>query len=148
MVCEVAETGYNPWRDLRGRTDIWLRFAALPGPFHGAYGRRGDRAAIVINSRLGRRQRNAVLAHELIHDERGGGCDAPGMPDSWQPVVARDEAAVDDEVARRLVPLDELGSFCRAEVTLGHGVSASDVAEYFDVPEEVAARAVKLWLRA
>ena len=59
------------------------------------------------------------------------------MPASWAPVVVRDEAAVDDEVARRLVPLDELMKFCEVAVLLGLGVTAFDVAENVDVPESV-----------
>lgn len=45
------------------------------------------------------RERRTVLAHELIHLERGATvCDA------------REEAAVEQEAARRLIPIDELAS--------------------------------------
>lgn len=142
----MAETGYNPWRDLRGRPHIRFRLAALPEPLEGVYGRRGDRAAIIISSGLSRRERRVALAHELVHDDRDGGCDHPGMPKAWLAVVTRDEDAVDDEVAARLVPIDELAEFCSRQVGLGHGVTAAAVAEHFDVTEQVAARAVKLWV--
>ncbi len=47
------------------------------------------------------------MAHELVHDERGGGVTAAGMPREWGPVVAREERRVDAEVARRLLPVAE-----------------------------------------
>ncbi len=135
---------WNPWRALRSRTHIVFGLAVLPDRTGGAvYWPRGGRAALIIDPRLSRRDRNAALAHELVHDERGGGADHAGMPPSWAPVVARDEAAVDQEVARRLVPLDELVKFCEVAVLLDLGVTAFDVAEHFDVPEPVAARALR-----
>jgi hypothetical protein len=85
-----------------------------------------------------------ILAHELVHDERGGGADLPGMPSSWGDVVTRDEKTVDDEVARRLVPVDQLARFVAARCSLGEGGTAQDVADEFDVPVELAARALRL----
>lgn len=84
-----------------------------------------------------------MLAHELVHDERGGGCDAPGMPTTWDAVVARDEHVVEREVARWLIPFEELLAFidrrCGAEL----GVTVWEVAEEFDVPDYVAERALR-----
>ena len=134
---------WNPWRALRSRTHIVFRLAVLPDAAQGAvYWPRGGRAAIIIDPRLPRAERNAALAHELVHDERGGGADHPGMPASWAPVVARDEAAVDQEVARRLVPPAELVRFCEVMALLDIGVTAHEVAEHFDVPPAVAGAAL------
>jgi len=138
----VAETRWNPWRALRSRHHLQLVWATLEG----AEGLFDPPGFIWLDDRLGRRHRNAVLAHELIHDERRGGCDLAGMPASWSAVVARDEAAVDDEVARRLVPVGELADYCRGLVGLGLGVTAADVAEHFDVTDTVAERSVALLL--
>lgn len=115
--------------------------AALAGG--AAYYRSGGLAAIIIDPRLSRSERNAALAHELVHDERGGGADHPGMPASWAAVVARDEAAVDQEVARRLVPPAELARFCEVMALLDIGVTAHEVAEHFDVPPAVAGAALR-----
>lgn len=139
---------WNPWRALRSRPHIIFRLAALPADTGGAvYWPRGARAAIVIDPALLRRERNAALAHELVHDERGGGADMEGMPTSWSAVVVRDEAAVDREVARRLVPPGELAKFCEALDLLGVGVTAHEVAEHFDVPEIVATEALRASIR-
>ena len=65
----------------------------------------------------------------------------PGQPATWDAVVARDEAAVDDEVARRLVPPDELAPWVAARVEMGDAVMAWEIAEEWTVPERVARRA-------
>ena len=130
---------WNPWRELRRRSHIVFRLAVLPDATGGGvYWPRGSRAAIIIDPRLHRAERNAVLAHELVHDERGGGATGDEMPPSWGPVIVRDEAAVDQEVARRLVPPDELARFCEVMALLDIGVTAHEVAEHFDVPAAVA----------
>jgi hypothetical protein len=139
---------WNPWRELRRRTHIVFRLAVLPDATGGGvYWARGGRAAIIIDPRLRQVERNAVLAHELVHDERGGGAADPCMPASWGPVVARDEAAVDQEVARRLVPPEELAKFCEVLALLDVGVTAREVAEHFDVPESVAGDALRMMPR-
>ena len=139
---------WNPWAELRRRAHLEFMLAPLPAITGGAvYWPEPGWAAIIIDPRLSRVERNAALAHELVHDERGGGADHPGMPPSWAPVVARDEAAVDQEVARRLVPPAELVKFCEVMVLLDLGVTAHEVAEHFDVPPAVAGAAL-LQLRA
>lgn len=86
------------------------------------------------------------MAHELVHDERGGGCHRADLPAHMRPEVAREERRVDDIVAARLVPLDDLEAFVAATVDAGDAVTAGDVAEAFEVPFEVADRAVRLLL--
>ena len=131
-----------PWRELRRRAHVHFRLARLPAGVTGVCWPRGDRTAVIIDIDLDRRHRRAALAHELIHEERGGGCHIDGMPDTWRAVVTRDEMHVDAEVARWLVPLAELAEFCEGMAEISLGVTAADVAEQFDVPEEVAHRAL------
>lgn len=135
---------WEPWRELRGRAHIVFALEALPDAIDAIYWPRSNRAAIVIDSRLGRRQRRAALAHELIHDERGGGADQPDMPDSWHAVVARDEQTVDREVAARLVPTGELRLLVDDLAELGHPVEVWEIAEAFDVPDDVARLALRM----
>jgi hypothetical protein len=103
----------------------------------------GERAAIVIDPSLDQVDRNAALAHELIHLERGGGAEHGGMPDDWEAVVARDEAAVDAEVARRLCPLEELIPWAARRVAAGETVEAWQVAEEWGIPERIARLAIR-----
>lgn len=126
-------TRWNPWRALRDREAIRFARLDLPDGVDGAHATKGERRAIVIDRALLRSERNAVLAHELIHDERGHL--PPGASDLE---VLREERRVDAEVARRLVPLDELRELVRQRVELGEQVTAADIAEHFDVPEWVA----------
>lgn len=138
---EVA--AWNPWASLRAQPEV--EFALADDlPVSAIYARRGEERAIVLNRGLGRRRRNEALAHELIHHERGGGADQPGMPASWDAVVARDEIAVEREVARRLLPLGELQGFVDQRVADHRAVTALDVAEEFDCTEDLAALALRL----
>jgi hypothetical protein len=131
---------------LRDHPEITFDRAPLPEGLDAVVARWPDGdAVIVLSTELGRRQRNAALMHELVHLERGGGADTAGMPDGWRPVVARDEHQVDDEVARRLVPVDELRRFIRGRLDSDMPVSVIDVAGEFDVIDEVARRALLLF---
>lgn len=134
---------WNPWRALRERDHIALRLDRLPGRILGLYVPRGDRAEIIIDSRLLRRERSAVLAHELVHDERGPVA-WEGTPHAWRVVMKREEHAVDREVARRLVPPGQLADFVYRRVDSGLVVELDDVAEEFDVAEWVALLAMKM----
>ena len=135
---------WNPWRELRRRPHIRFRLALLPDGVEAAYARRDDRAAIVVNAGLGRRQRSAALAHELVHDEHGDGETSCAMPATWDAVVCRHEARIDREVARRLVDADELMEFVEGRRSIGEPVVARDVADWFDVAEWVAQRALEM----
>ncbi|MFT3661961.1 MAG: ImmA/IrrE family metallo-endopeptidase [Gordonia sp. (in: high G+C Gram-positive bacteria)] len=89
----------NPWRWLRDhhpRIDIVWCFTddGIAGGWD------GDRH-IVMDPRLLQAARRSVLAHELVHVERGV------LPE--QPVlIAREERTVDRIAARLLIPLDAL----------------------------------------
>lgn len=133
---------WNPWRALRARTHIELEWAW----FHDL-GTRGliedappaPGRVITLHAGLGRIDRRATLAHDLVHDERG-------LPPASCPVLLREkaEAAVRREVARRLVPLDELRAMVFARTSLDEPATAADIAERFDVPEHVARLACTL----
>lgn len=136
--------GWNPWRALRARDHITFRLADVASIGGGglyAHYPDGD-AIILIDPALGPVDRNAALAHELVHDERGG---IPVGAPAW--IVRKEERQVDEVLALRLVPLEELERFCLARATVGP-VSVHDVAEEFEVPPDVAARAMRMLRRA
>jgi hypothetical protein len=89
----------------------------------------------VLDDRLTRRQRRCVLAHELVHAERGIGHGA-----ATAATMEREEAAVRREVARRLVPARQLRDFVDRRLTVGP-VTLEQIADEFDVDLEVAADA-------
>lgn len=99
-------TRWNPWRALREREAIRFARLDLPDGVEGVHAIKGEQRAIVVDRSLPRIERNAVLAHELIHDERGHVDPVLGELE-----VRREERRVDREVARRLVPFDELRAF-------------------------------------
>jgi hypothetical protein len=94
---------------------------------------------IVVRPGLSRAEWREVVTHELVHLERGPLIDSiVGHPSAstWAAVVAREERAVEREVARRLVPADELADWLRGR----DGVTAAEVAAEFEVSEDVAQR--------
>lgn len=134
------------WSELRSRAHIVFRLdARLPEAAGGAaYWPRGDRVALIVDKKLGPRERKAAVAHELVHDERGGACQGEGMPTMWEAVVAREERHVEREVANWLVPLDQLVEFIQQHVSAEQvGVTVWEVAEAFEVPDYVAERALR-----
>lgn len=140
MVAGVVETrGCNPWRVLRGRKHLTLPWAVLDHA-NGMLVEDGPRRTVILDRGLGRRQRSAVLTHELVHDERGL------LYDSSTPaaMVAKEESIVRAETVRRLVPIAELDALAAAGETL----EACQVAEHFDIPEDVARDACWRWRRA
>lgn len=129
---DVADrAGWNPWQSLREREHIAFAVneaAAECGG--GVYWPRAGRAAIILDPALTRVERNAALAHELIHE------DLPGAS----------EDKVEDEVARRLVPSNELAAMKAIAELNDLPVEVWTVAEKFDVPDAVAERAMRLYL--
>ena len=88
---------WNPWAHLRAHRRVALTMRPLPTGTS-AYVDFDD-GHIYIDTSLLQRERNDALAHELTHLERG------------RPVARFEDAeerAVNEEVARRLIPLDEL----------------------------------------
>lgn len=138
---------WRPWRALRGLDDVELELCDLPGSARAIYAQRGEDRAILIDRRLSPAERMAALAHELVHLERGGGCHQRGAPAPLAIDVRKEERRVDDEVARRLVPLDDLAEFVDIAVICGEGVTVPMVAAEYGVTDDVARRAMEQLLR-
>lgn len=99
---------------------------------------------MILDIELGRRERKAALAHELVHDDRGGGACVEGMPEMYRVVATREERRVARLAASHLVPVDELRAFIEARVGPElEGVTLTEVADEFDVTEAVARRAIE-----
>lgn len=128
--------GWNPWAALRARPATVLVWQLLSGAGGAAEVGSDGREVVVLDPRLGRRDRRAVLAHELIHLERRI------LPMSTSAaVVAREEHQVRRETVRRLVPPDQLRRFVAARSSV-EPMTAALVADEFDVPESIAASAL------
>lgn len=128
---------WDVWAELRRRRHITLEWADL-GDELGRIDSVDGRLTITLHYRLNARDRRAVLAHELVHAERGILFD----DDSPAELVQCEERAVRREVARRLCPPDQLVLRVRAAVADGQAVSPAEVSEWFDVPADVATEAL------
>jgi hypothetical protein len=128
---------WNPWDTLRERPHIELWYAALDG-LGGMWQRDREGELIVLDDSLTRRQRRCVLAHELIHAERGIGHGA-----ATAATMEREEEIVRRETARRLVPLAELVEFAAPREGI-EPVTLEDVIAEFDVEADVAMKALEL----
>lgn len=123
--------GEDPWETLGTRTHLTLHVTRLPTGYRGLW--LDD--LIILDSRLTRTQRRCTLMHELIHAERGIATDDPVL-------MAREEAIVRRETARRLVPPDALAGWIVRRVEV-QAITAACVAEAADVTLEVAAEALR-----
>lgn len=134
---------------MRDRPDIVFGLEDLPDCVQGVCWPYDDGVTVIaVDRRLGRRQRKSTLAHELIHTERGGGVRVVGLGvAAARHIVELEERRVDDEVARRLVPLDELAQLVASICDDGTPIHAWEIAEAFDVPDDVAIRACELLKR-
>lgn len=121
----------NPWALLRARPHLTLIYDDLL-EVDGCL--RGD--TIILRSDLDQRQRNAVLMHELVHDER-----RVMYPHAPEAVMEHEEEQVRREVVRRLVPSVDLAAFLARQA---HGVTPLEVADEFEVPEWLARDALRL----
>ena len=124
----------NPWAELRARPHLELQWAALPDGTSGLW----MPGVIVLDERLDRVQRRCTLMHELIHDER-----RVAWPDATAATMAKEEAIVRRETARRLVPHALLRRLLdrRRDV---EPVTDLVVAAEFDVTTSVARLALSL----
>jgi hypothetical protein len=138
---------WNPWRAAEQRPEVLVYFEELPAWTGGGMVTYIEGHAVIgIDPRLTPGEQRAVLTHELVHAERDQhhGCTRnPLMPAPWHGVVVREERTVNREVARRLVPPDDLWEFCRGMADIHLGVGPAEVAEQFDVPEWVAVIALE-----
>lgn len=107
----------------------------------GVVQRRAERAWVVLDAALDPVEQRCRLAHELIHLDRGSMRDAHA-PDTWDAVVAREERAVDREVAAWLVPVEALASLVEGLDSAGTAVTADVVALEFEVTPAIAALAL------
>lgn len=126
--------GWDPWRAAGAHARLEIFFGVVP---HGATWHEDDDGDVItIDAGATRRERRALLAHELVHAER-----RVGYPAATPATMQREEAIVRRETAVRLVPLDELADLVarRSEV---EAITAALVADEFDVPEAVAAEAL------
>ena len=94
-----ADAPWNPWTELRRREWVDLEWAYLSSGRGRIEDAGGGRRLITLDARLTRDERAFTLAHELVHEERGGGVDVEGMP-PW--CVMADEHTCDAIAARRL----------------------------------------------
>jgi hypothetical protein len=131
---------WNPWRTLRDLDAVDLWFAPLEG-CRGLWVRSGGRDEIYIEETLDRRERREVLAHELVHAERG-----LGHPDVCALLTAKDEAAVWREALERLAPAEALAAL-RRRAEDGEPVTVDDLAEELDLSPDGVRRLADL-LRA
>ncbi len=129
---------WNPWRALRA-SSVELAFASLDGE-RGRWTRRGDRDEILLEETLDRRSRREVLAHELVHVERG-----VGWPLATAATMEREEERVWRIALDRLAPPEEVGAYLAARASVG-AVTVDDLAEEFDLSPRAAARVARLWL--
>lgn len=139
---------WDPWREVEQRNHIAFFRRPLPSCASGFYARWPDGSAVVVvDDGQGRAEQTVALAHELVHDERGGGCPcSDSAPRSWDAVVRQEEHRVADIAACRLVPLDELEALVRRANSLDLPVTTAEVVECFDTTAEVAERALAtLW---
>ena len=131
-----------PWDEAERRGDVEVITAPLPAECGGAVvQRRPGRAWVVLDPDLDPAEQRCRLAHELVHLERGS-VRAPCAPPSWDAVVAREELAVDREVASWLVPSRELARFVRGHASADLGITSAIVATEFEVTEPIAALAL------
>lgn len=127
---------WNPWRALRA-TQVQLWFAPL-GDERGRWTRHDDLDEIWIDASLDRQQRQEVLAHELVHVERG-----IGWPDATAATMELEEDRVWRTALRRLAPPEEIDRFLRVRATIG-AVTVADLAEEFDLSPDAAERVARL----
>lgn len=143
----VASTvmGWSPWAEVARLPHVQIRHVELPPETGGAaLLHRGPDTWILLDRDSTHAERRSRLTHELVHLERGSTTRCRWSPRSWDVMVIREELIVDAEVARRLVPAGELVELIARLIDIGEPVHAVTVAEEFEVPIDVAQRALAL----
>lgn len=129
---------WDPWR-AADALDVVVALDPVAALLGGGFAvRRQGRAVVVLDPAQDARRQRAVLAHELVHLERGT-TDRHGAPGPWSAVVAREEQLVEREVARRLAPPTAVRVAVRELAAAGEPVTADALAERLDVDPGVAA---------
>jgi transcriptional regulator with GAF, ATPase, and Fis domain len=91
---------HDPWHEFRTFSDWALHWARLPADLLGVTDFRAR--TVTLDSRLLQAERRCTVAHEVEHIRLG--------PVPADPVLAaREEAAIDRTVARKLIEIDDLG---------------------------------------
>lgn len=144
----AAGERWSPWGAVGQLDHVEVVRAILPDQVGGVCARLGDRVVIVLDQRLSQAERRVTLAHELVHLERDSidCCFWAQADGKWTGLRIREEMAVNREVARRLVPMDQLRPVVTAEVGLGHQVTARLIAERFNVTDRVAHLALEAFI--
>src|SRR5689334_2606770 len=114
----------------------------LPGGLRGCYVTDGEAAVIAVDRNLPPAEREAAIAHEQAHHERGGSGHRRDAPPGWGAVVAREEARVERLVAQRLAPDPVVHQVVRRLGGLGEAVTAEGVADELGVARSVAHQAL------
>ena len=124
---------------MRRRSEILFGRHDLPEGTEAISAGGDGRPVLVVTRSLGRRLREAALAHELVHHERGPcSCTA-----TWDYVCNKEERKVDRIVADRMLPGGEVLAFAQRRAELGEPTTVTDLAEEFDVAEWVAEIALR-----
>lgn len=131
---------WNPWAALRS-SSVELWFAPLDGE-RGRWTRSELGDEIVLDQALDRRARQEVLAHELVHVERG-----VGWPHATPATMEAEEERVWRIALRRLAPPTEIRRFLARRGTVGP-VTVADLAEEFDLSADAAERVAALYALA
>lgn len=113
---------YHPWRHFRALAQWTLRQADLDDNCAGSTN--WPQGTVTLDRKLSQVQRRCTIAHEIVHIERG-----PLIDDNR--LVAREESAVEREVARRLIGITELGE------ALAWARHSSEAADLLWVTEDV-----------
>lgn len=129
---------WNPWRALRGRPHLVFARRPLPAGFDGALVATAAGPVVLLDVGLTYEERQETLTHELVHDERGL---LPAGAPGW--LVAKEEAAVDAEVARRLVDVGQLRRLAATLLDAAEALEAWQLAEELGVTEAVVRRRVE-----
>ncbi len=95
---------------------------------------------IIIDRALTATEKRCVLGHELGHHVSRSS-DAPQTTYHKRVIDGKAECCADRWAAEHLIPRDSLEAYLSTHET----VTAYDMADYFDVTEEVACFRVKLW---
>jgi hypothetical protein len=119
----MPSPSYDPWRDL---AENWPHYRVQVEPMYGdLLGEIRGGGVIALRARTSSGQRRCTLTHEIVHLERGIRDCGP-----WHD---REEAAIEAEVGRRLVPLGLLAAALR---TLGGDADRAALAQLLDVDRQ------------
>lgn len=132
-------TPWNPWKTLPHLSHVYVDFyATTPEGVHGLSCQASNgNIAIALDANLGQPERCWTLAHELVHIERGGGCQArPGNP-IWGIQITKEEAAVNAIACDRLIPPRLIAADVRQALTLDKDPPIEDLADRYWVPPTV-----------